>query len=258
MGEQKLEYWIEPLDLREADRECLVRGDWLNDGHITAASKLLQKQYPNQNGLRSTQLLAKKLKWQSSNVDFVQIVHVGGNHWVCASNALSSPGVCDVYDSMPASHSSTLTRQVAAIMKSPEPAFTMRYINVQMQNGANDCGLFAVAFAVALCSGKDPHICSYDQSQMREHLFQCLEKGEMTEFPATKKPKRLSRRLKSTRSVKVYCTCRLPWDKSKNFYGGLAQCGKCSVWFHQSCMDIPNEAYSEPSYSWLCSSCSFI
>ena len=50
------------------------------------------------------------------------------------------------------------------------------YVNVQMQNGLSDSGLFAVAFAVALCEGKDPHICSYDQeqTQMCMHLVQCL------------------------------------------------------------------------------------
>ena len=45
IGQQKLAYWIEPLDLREADTQCLVMRDWLNDVHIAAASKLLQKQY---------------------------------------------------------------------------------------------------------------------------------------------------------------------------------------------------------------------
>ncbi len=105
---------------------------------------------------------------------------------MCASNSLSPPGVCDVYDSMPTSHSSVLARQVAAMMKSQASSFRLRHVNVQMQNGASDCGLFAIAFAVSLCRGKDPHVCSYDQSQMRHHLYQCLEKGVMMEFPAMK------------------------------------------------------------------------
>ncbi len=83
--------------------------------------------------------------------------------------------------------------------------------------------------------GKDPHVCSYDQSQMSHHLYQCLE---MTEFPAMKKPKRFTRRVKCTRPVQVYCTCRLSLDKTINFYGDLAQCGKCTEWFHQVCMNI--------------------
>ncbi len=235
-------YWVQSLGLSEEHRRKLIGGDWLDDVHIYAASTLLKKQYPHQNGLQYTQGLVKNLYWQCSNVDFIQILHVSGNHWVCASNSLSPPGVCDVYDSMPSSHSSVLARQVAAMMKSQASSFRLRQVNVQMQNGTSDCGLFAVAFAVSLCGGKDPHVCSYDQGQMRHHLYQCLEKGKLTEFPATKKlkPKRYTRRVKSTRPVQVYCTCRLPWDKTRDTLGDLAQCGKCSEWFHQTCKNIPN------------------
>ncbi len=107
-------------------------GDWLNDGHIAAASTLLRKQYPHQNGLLSTQYLAKRLKWQSSNVDFVQIILVSGNHWVCASNILSPPGLgtVDVYDSLPLSHSSVLECQLAVIMHHSASSFLVRYVNV--------------------------------------------------------------------------------------------------------------------------------
>ena len=114
----------------------IVDGHWLNDTHIVAASKLLKKKYPHQNGLQSTQLLAKKLEWKSSNVNFVHIIHISGK--VCTSNMNSPPGVCDVYDSMTASNSPTLSRQVAAMMKCSEPALT----HVQMQGGASDCALF--------------------------------------------------------------------------------------------------------------------
>ena len=62
----------------EEDKERLVGGLWLNDSHIFAASKLLNKKYPQQNGLQSTQPLAKKLQWKSNNVDFVQVVHISG------------------------------------------------------------------------------------------------------------------------------------------------------------------------------------
>lgn len=188
--------------------------------------------------------------------DFVQVVHVSGNHWVCTSNVHSAPGVCDVYDSMPASHSPSLIRQIAAMMKCSEPSFRMRYINVQMQAGSSDCGLFAIAFAVALCAGRDPHKCSFDQGQMRMHLKQCLEKGELSEFPASKKPRRCTSSIKSIKTVKVYCICRLPWDRDINLYGSLAQCDGCRNWFHQKCMDIPDAAFVEQSLSWLCTFCS--
>ncbi len=76
--------------------------------------------------------------------------------------------------------------------------------------GGSDCGLFAIAFAVDLCTGKDPHVCSYEQNQMRKHLHECFEKGLMIPFPPMKKPKRFARRVKCSRPVQVYCVCRLP------------------------------------------------
>ena len=129
-----------------------------------------------------TQLLAKKLEWKSSNVNFIQIIHISGIHWVCTSNMNSPPGVCDVYDSMPASNSPTLSGQVAAMMKCSEPALTFRYINVQMQAEASDCALFAIAFAVTLCEGDDPHKSSFNQQLMRSHLMECFENGTLPNF----------------------------------------------------------------------------
>ena len=84
-----------------ASKQVLTSGEWLNDILIQAAMTLLKKQFPDQNGLQSTQILAKNLQWQSSNSDFVQILHVSQSHWVCSSNIFSSPEVCDLYNGMP-------------------------------------------------------------------------------------------------------------------------------------------------------------
>ena len=62
-----VQYWIKSLFLFEEHRKCLESGDWLSDAHISAALKLLKKQYPHQNGLQSTLLLANMLEWKSSN-----------------------------------------------------------------------------------------------------------------------------------------------------------------------------------------------
>ena len=58
------------------------------------------------------------------------------------------------------------------ILRTSTNSFNINFIDVQTQIGANDCGLFAIAFAVALWSGRDPHIETYmyDQNKMRNHL----------------------------------------------------------------------------------------
>ena len=69
-----------------------------------------------------------------------------------------------------------------------------------MQGGASDCALFAVAFAVALSEGEEPHQSCFDQGQMRSHLMKCFENGELTEFPS-KKPRRCTSSIKATETV---------------------------------------------------------
>ena len=154
--------------------------------HINGAQTLLRKQHPHQNGLCNTLVLAETMQSNSPPQDFVQIVNLSRQHWVCVSNVLSSPGVVDVYDSIPAYSrgSNTLQQHIAAILKTPDSSFTINYVDVQRQNGGSDCGLFAVMFAAALCNGKDPHTISVDQQGMRQHLHKCFEEGEISEFPA--------------------------------------------------------------------------
>ena len=49
-----------------------------------------------------------------------------------------------------------------------------------MQDGSDDCGVFAIAFATALGDNVDPHSLFLDQEKMREHLASCFEAGGRT------------------------------------------------------------------------------
>ena len=182
--QQPTVYWLPELDLTLDDRQALTGGRWLSSRHMSAVHTLLRKQYPGQNGLQDTLQLSR---WAFGSKDFVQIVHISQNHWVCVSNLLTPEGVVEVYDSLPATCNNTLTRQVTAIVQCSGQQFTVRWINVQLQCGGDDCALFAVAFAEALCAGQDPRVLSFNQSQMRQHL---LKHGEISSFPKSQKQKR--------------------------------------------------------------------
>ena len=60
-------------------------------------------------------------------------------------------------------------------------------------SGSNDCGVFAIAFAVSLCYGVQPEKFCYNLSQMRGHLINCLLNSKMEPFPV-----RCQRRIPST------------------------------------------------------------
>ena len=157
--------------------------DWLTDSHMSMAQSLLQKQYPNQNGLQDCCQLYYYHKWNSHTQDFIQIINIG-NHWVCVSNIGCPGGVVDVYDSSPHhSNNPILCDQVARMLEDPSRLFTIRHPKVQFQIGDADCGLFAIAFATALCSRVDPSQLSFDQFKMRQHLVDCFNNGKITPFP---------------------------------------------------------------------------
>ena len=79
--------------LSEEDLLTVQNGERLTDVHITAAQKLIQKQFPHLDGLQSP-LLSQGDRFLPM-VDGVQIHHIG-NHWVTSS---SIGGKITVYDS---------------------------------------------------------------------------------------------------------------------------------------------------------------
>ena len=56
-------------------------------------------------------------------------------------------------------------------------------VNMQLQDGGIDCGLFAIACAFELCQNNDPATKQFKQSEMRSHLQSCFNNDKMTSFP---------------------------------------------------------------------------
>ena len=56
-----------------------------------------------------------------------------------------------------------------------------------MQPTPCDCGLFAIANAMAIRNGQSPESLNYDTKVMRTHLAGCLEDKVFRHFPARKR-----------------------------------------------------------------------
>ncbi len=164
-----------------------------------------------------------------------------------------------MYDSQPqlSKESNVLYRQ---ILKTEKKSFQLNHIEVHIevhrQTGSNDCRLLTIANAVTLCIGADSHSTSYNQDKIRSHVEQCFQKQHMTLFPSsgTPQPKKQKRILYS-KTVKVYCTCRLPWSKFDLGLGPMVQCQHCKEWFHKFCMDIPENVFDSPAMKYNCKLC---
>ena len=155
-----------------------------------------------------------------------------------------------VFDSIPSrSISFRTSEQIAAICFCESTSIHIEICDVQRQAGGDDCGLFALAFAAAVCAGQNPAEISFIQHQLRDHLLTSFEKGHIGCFPAR------SRRRKSGQSqecsIKVFCHCRQPDDGSP-----MIECDRCKEWFHSDCEFVPANAWSKNKHSeWFCRCC---
>jgi hypothetical protein len=62
-------------------------------------------------------------------------------------------------------------------------ALMIKRQSVQQQKGCVDCGLFAIVYAVEVCSRRNPEEAIFVQEKIRSHLLQCLSKGVVMPFP---------------------------------------------------------------------------
>ena len=97
-------------------------------------------------------LLGQNLSFNVAGDEFVQILHSGGNHWVTVSTVGTQCSTVRVFDSLHNSLPDSAKEQIAYLLSTKETKITLQYTNVQKQPNDCDCGLFAIAFAMAICN----------------------------------------------------------------------------------------------------------
>ncbi|KAG1653542.1 Gypsy retrotransposon integrase-like protein 1 [Nymphon striatum] len=199
--------------------------DWLDDNVIDAAQSLLSVQFNSLAGFQAACSLCEPKfggYMPSDSSSFVQIVNVNRNHWSVVSNLSSEAGsqgkVVQYYDSLLVGANKRCVPfsvcQVAAstLFCQSSEKITVDVMDCQKQSGGNDCGLFAVAHATALCFGMDPSLFQWKQDQMRSHLKKCISSGRIEMFPHTYQNVHKKVILFSF-DFDIYCHCRKPYDK---------------------------------------------
>ena len=239
-------------ELSQKDREILLHpAAWLNDSIISAAQSLLKKENPMVGGFQPP-YLGQTCGFDIQTGEFVQILHDGHGHWLTVSTVGAEDGAeVYVYDSMYPTVGTYTKKEVASILCSKKKSIKLKIMDVQMQAGGCDCGLFAIAFATALANGIPPGKFIFDQSKMRKHLYMCLEKGEMVMFP-TVKERRVPTKVKNRDEIDIYCECRMPELRNVE----MVECCKCKEWYHVHCVSVPRSALADKKIKWFCNSCS--
>jgi hypothetical protein len=170
----------------------MLEGDMIHAFQI-----LLQQRFPAFHGLHLPRLVAmctNELVVDKSR-DWVQVIHdTIRAHWVCVHKR-SDDDYVRLYDSLKSTKiSEHIGEQVASIQGTHTVLF--KHENVAQQKGAEDCGLFALAFATSICFNEITSV-QFDQERMRDHYFKCLTKNEISLFPSNPDVSRRSTRLES-------------------------------------------------------------
>ena len=227
------------IQLNQMHKQILQSSRWVDDLTITASQNLLREQHPEVGSLQPP-VLAAQLAMEPQGGEFVQLVNINNNHWITLSTVGCQPGHINVYDSLHMGLSSEVKEVIADLMQWKGKEITINYCDVQWQIGGNDCGIFAIAFATAICNGHKPASTVFDQPRLRKHLMTCLDHSELTPFPARSR-KRITK-VSKKEMLSVHCICRLP-DRGDL----MIQCAKCKTWYHAACIQIPKTLLSKKS-----------
>ena len=105
--------------------------------------------------LQSTLLFENCSQVKVPTAKFVQILNIHGNHWITLSNIIDcAQGAIQCFDSRSNStglqNNDKLNCLVASLFDSDTMNITVINVNIKQQEGASDCGLFAIVCAFVL------------------------------------------------------------------------------------------------------------
>ena len=128
--------------------------------------------------------------------------------------------------------------QIAKLVNTNKSFFAVQKLSVLQQTETSDCGLFAITLAVETFFIKNVELVSFKQVAMHEHLYRCLESGEITSFPKIDS-NFLLHSINQTLKINFYCICKLP----DFFDDEMVQCDCCKHWYHSKCVSVLNISF---------------
>ena len=166
------------------DREYRIiesKTGWLDCTIIHEAQRILKNINPLIEGFQRPTLGPCK-NFDLVTSEFIQIIHTGGNHWVCISSIGCQQGIVNVYDSL---FNSVINEDIEEQCKNllGGDFQKLSVVPVQQQNNGSDCGVFSIAYATSLVFKEAPETIQYDIAEMRTHLSRCLKTGILEPFP---------------------------------------------------------------------------
>ena len=232
------------VQVTKEDEDIMMNNLWLTDVQIGKAQNLLKQQFPNVQGLQPT-TLGPHQQFDIMRGEFVQILHTGAKHWICISNIYcNKENTIKIYDSMYLEINTFTKKQIAGILHiESSDAIEIMVEPVTQQVNGFDCGVFAIAFAAALCYGQDPSKVDFQKCNIRNFLWNCFTNGHIDMFPFVPRNYVDQQQPRKKFLLPIYCKCRLPYVKQED---DMVMCSSCKKWCHKKCLEVSNT-------NWKCS-----
>lgn len=187
------------------DFSVILQGQKLLDDHIDYFAYLLSNQF-GYHCVESWKVqLPNLLIPLDPSKEHIQILHsrdseythiendnFASDHWVCSFYNTKKIYIFDSARTVTADNELHEKHKIVLRRLYPNFVFnsnTVEFPPVQKQKGCNDCGIYAIAFAVSLALGSWPveSLVRYDYNQMRPHLIEIFKSNLITGFPIEKK-----------------------------------------------------------------------
>lgn len=179
---------------------------WLSAFHVKIALDFISRQYPHIIGLSNVNMGQHEVKYTSDDFENCQAVFLlqARNHWLVLTNINpncatepGSPVVWLLYDS---TNNPDYLRDLMPSFRHligndddddghlNQQQFIVDTVKVHRQYGVDDDGMFALAYVMSICNGKNPARLVYEQVSMRDNYYRFLDDGCFMEFNSVEIP----------------------------------------------------------------------
>ena len=242
-------------NLLKKHRRILRSTCWLDCDLIDACQNVLSQQFKHKICEAGFQSVAMGLgaNFNVQTEEFIQILHNGSDHWITITTIVAKHPNVFVYDSLYSTVNESVITQISNLICTQNSSIRLSFVDVVRQSGISDCGVFAVAYTTSLCFEVSPSKPFFQQTSMREHIYECLEEGKFTMFPISKYRRQMENKIKSQIDINGYWTCRIP---ARN---PMIKCNSCHEWFHIGpCVTVSKSEMDDKCFIWHCNKCTDI
>ena len=143
----------EPVDITPrcslvySDMKDISDSRMLSDNVVNVFQKMMEKQFPEANGLKDP-ILGQTLSFKvQKNKPFVQVLHDGKLHWIAISTyGCNESEVCYIDNLFKGRIADHTKQQISAILNCDLKHVKIKFLPVQQQSNRIDCSVFALAF----------------------------------------------------------------------------------------------------------------